>query len=645
MAKLASELNVNDVLGEDGIIKQYIPGFQARESQLAMAELIQKSIADRDCDVIEASTGIGKSFAYLVPAFLSNSKILISTGTKNLQDQLFKKDIPLINKTIVSGKQLALLKGRSNYCCPFRINKFRQQRRFQTRQLIQVFDALKSWSETSSTGDISEFSDIPENDSLWFYATSNADNCLGNECPDFKSCFVIKARRKAQDADVIVINHHLFFSDQALKEDGFGELLPEVDVLIFDEAHQLPDVASHFFGRSLTMRQYDLLMKDIIEAQIIEAKDSKDIQEVCKLNQKTIADFRLVLGKFNQKGEWAHIQHAPDIKLAVDELSAVMSTLMQQLEVLKTRGKELALCFTRLENFSQFLNDFMLPKSSDVTWYEWNDRSFRLMISPVEIADQFRKQIDQSLYKSIFFTSATLSSNGSFDYFTRRLGVEDMNCSTFISPFDYQKQALLYLPENLPEPSHDNFAQTFANECCELINATEGNCFILFTSYRMLKLTAKILSSRLKNKLFIQGKQQRSELMSAYLKTQNPILLGTSSFWEGVDVKGDKLKLVIIDKLPFKSPGDPVYKRRLQRVSESGGNAFKDVQIPEATISLRQGVGRLIRDINDTGIVMIADNRLKTKPYGKDFINSLPDMQKCSKLEQALEFAQTIRNQ
>jgi len=290
------------------------------------------------------------------------------------------------------------------------------------------------------------------------------------------------------------------------------------------------------------------------------------------------------------------------------------------------------------------LKDFLEPDGAVVTWYEWNERSFRLMISPVEIADQFRQQIDRSLYKSIFFTSATLSSNGSFDYFTHRLGIDEMSCSNFISPFDYQNQAMLYLPESIPEPSDDHFAEAFANECCELINATHGNCFILFTSYRMLSLTARILSRRLKNKLFIQGEQQRSELMNGYLKTQNPVLLGTSSFWEGVDVKGDKLKLVIIDKLPFKSPGDPVYKRRLQRVSETGGNAFKDVQIPEATISLRQGVGRLIRDISDTGIVMIADNRLQTKPYGKDFLDSLPDMQRCSKLVQAIEFASRISN-
>ncbi len=644
MARLASEIDVNDVLGEDGIIKQYIAGFQPRQSQLAMAQLIEQAIAEKQSKVIEASTGIGKSFAYLVPAFLSSGKILISTGTKNLQDQLYKKDIPLINKTIVSGKQMALLKGRSNYACPHRIKKHRLQRRFQTPQLNRVFEALQDWCETTSSGDIAEFSDIPENDSLWFYATSNADNCLGSECPDFRDCFVIKARKKAQDADVIVINHHLFFSDQALKDEGFGELLPDIDVLIFDEAHQLPEVASNFFGRSLTMRQYELLMRDIIDAQRAEARDSKQIQDVCHQNEKRIADLRLTLGKFNPRGEWRHIQNAPEIQQAVGELESSMDELLEQLEAMKTRGKELAACHARLDTVRQLLSDFMQPDSNDVTWYEWNERSFRLMISPVEVAEQFRQQIDRSLYKSIIFTSATLSANGSFDYFTRRLGIQDIDPATFISPFNYQQQAMLYLPDDMPEPNSDAFARVFAEQCCELINATAGNCFILFTSYRMLTLTADVLRRRLKNKLFIQGQQQRSELLNDYLKTPNPVLLGTSSFWEGVDVKGDKLKLVIIDKLPFKSPGDPLYKRRLQRVTEQGGNAFMDVQIPEATINLRQGVGRLIRDIHDQGLVMIADNRLTTKPYGKDILQSLPDMQRCRELSEALQYARGLQS-
>ncbi len=642
MVKLASELEVEDVLGEQGILQQYIDGYQTRDSQLNMAKLIMRCIKAGESHVIEASTGIGKSFAYLVPAFLSAHKILISTGTKNLQDQLFKKDIPLINKTIVSGKQLALLKGRSNYCCSHRINKYRQQRRFQTRQLAGVFDALADWSQTSLTGDITEFADIPENDSLWFYATSNADNCLGSECPEFSQCFVTRARRKAMDADVVVINHHLFFSDQALREEGFGELLPDVDVLIFDEAHQLPDIASHFFGRSITMRQFDMLMREITEAQVKEARDSADIQPLCDKNKTLMADFRLLLGKFTSRGEWRHIKNAPEIRKAIETMQEEIQQLSKKLEELKPRGKELAACYARLETFRQSLADFELENNNSVSWYEWNEHSFRLMISPIEIADEFSHQLISSAIKSVFFTSATLSSNHSFDYFTRRLGIADIQCASFDSPFNYQNQAMLYLPENMPEPSDDNFLNVFIEECCALINATEGNCFILFTSYRMLTLTANMLRKRMRYPLFIQGEMQRSELLQAYLKAPNAILLGTSSFWEGVDVKGDHLKLVIIDKLPFKSPGDPVYKRRLQKVSEQGGNAFNDVQIPEAIIALRQGVGRLIRDINDRGMVMIADNRLTTKSYGKNMLGSLPDMQLTTQREKALIFAGSL---
>jgi ATP-dependent DNA helicase DinG len=642
MAKLASELTVKDVLGSEGIIEQFIPGFRTRQSQLEMAELIHESIQQKQHCAIEASTGIGKSFAYLVPAFLSKLKVVISTGTKNLQDQLYTKDLPLINKTIISGKKVALLKGRSNYCCPHRINKYRRQRRFQGHNMASLFDTLKHWSENTSTGDIAEFAELPENDSLWFYATSSSDNCLGSECPEFSGCFVMKARRKAQEADVIVINHHLFFSDQALKEEGFGELLPDVDVVIFDEAHQIPDVASHFFSRTLSKRQIDLALKDIVDAQVSEARESSEIQDFCQKHQKAADDLRLILGKFSNRSEWRNIQHAPAIVAAIDEMQATLQSLLEQLETIKSRGKDLASCHSRLKDIQQTLNDFLQPQDALVSWYEWNERSFRLMQSPVEVSEQFKRQLDRNQYKSVLFTSATLSANESFDYFTQRLGLDDIKCARFLSPFDYAQQAMLYLPETLPEPSSDQFSKAFIDECVALINATGGNCFILFTSYRMLSYSAQQLAKRIPNRLFIQGEKQRSELLHAYMQTPDSVLLGTSSFWEGVDVKGDKLKLVIIDKLPFKSPGDPVYKQRLQLVNKLGGNAFIDVQVPEATISLRQGVGRLIRDSLDRGLVMIADNRIRRKPYGKTMLNSLPDMKVTTRQSEALEFASKL---
>lgn len=639
MAKLASELDVDAVLGEDGIISEEIADFRPRQSQLEMARLIADSIEKGESHIIEASTGIGKSFAYLVPVFLSDKKVVISTGTKNLQDQLYFKDIPLIRKTIVNSRKTALLKGRSNYCCPHRINLHKHQKQFQKREMASLFATLSEWSLETVTGDISEFSAIPENDWMWFYATSNADNCLGGDCPEFDNCFVAKARKKAMDADIVVINHHLYFSDLTLKQEGFGEILPEAEVLIFDEAHQLPDVASHFYGDQISMRQLEYLCRDMIDAELSEAADSKQLQIPADRLLKSAADFRLVLSQFSQKSDWSSIQYAPQIKQAVEAMQVAFEELHETLEPLVSRGKDLASSFRRLESSEQSLAQFLSPDDLQVNWYEWNDRSFRLMISPLEVGQQFREQLEQSAFKSTFFTSATLSSQQSFKYYSDRMGLSGIDESQFDSPFDYQKQAMLYVPDDLPDPSDRDYAKLFGQRCCELIKATDGYCFILFTSYRMLSWTAEYLRSKIDNPLFIQGEYQRSELLHQYMKSKSGILLGTSSFWEGIDVKGDQLRCVIIDKLPFKSPGDPVYKKRLQLVNSQGGNAFMDVQIPEATISLRQGVGRLIRDVNDRGIVVLCDNRLNSKSYGKAMISSLPAMRFSSDMDEVRAFS------
>lgn len=640
MAELASELDVDAVLGANGLIREQITDFSARESQLRMARLIADCIGQKQSHIIEASTGIGKSFAYLVPVFLSDKKVVISTGTKNLQDQLYFKDIPLIRKTIVNARKTALLKGRSNYCCPHRINLHKHQKQFQRREMASLFAALSEWSLETVTGDISEFSAIPENDRLWFYATSNADNCLGSDCPEFDNCFVSRARKKAMDADIVVINHHLYFSDLNLKQEGFGEILPEADVLIFDEAHQLPDVASHFYGDQLSMRQLEYLCRDMVDAELAEAADSKQLQIPADKLLKSAADFRLVLGQFPQKSDWSRIQFAPQIKQAIDAIQTAITELLETLEPLISRGKDLASCYRRLETIQQSLGQFLDPDEFQVNWYEWNDRSFRLMLSPLEVGDQFRQQLGQSSFESVFFTSATLSSQQSFKYYSDRMGLSGIKESSFDSPFDYRTQAMLYVPDDLPDPSDRDYAKLFGQRCCELIKATDGYCFILFTSYRMLSWTADYLHSKINNPLFIQGDYQRSELLHQYMKSKQGVLLGTSSFWEGIDVKGDQLRCVIIDKLPFKSPQDPVYKRRLQLVNSQGGNAFMDVQIPEATISLRQGVGRLIRDVKDRGIVVLCDNRLNSKSYGKAMIDSLPGMQFSSDMEEVKGFAE-----
>lgn len=642
MGELANELDVVAVLGRDGLIGEHIVDFEPRQSQLGMAELIDEAIGLGESRVIEASTGIGKSFAYLVPAFLSAARVVISTGTRNLQDQLFEKDIPLIRKAIVSGKKVALLKGRGNYCCPYRLKRYRAEDRFKSRAMAGIFAALTDWSEQTDSGDIGEFAGIPENDSLWYYATSNADNCLGSECPEIDRCFVFKARKKAMDADILVINHHLYFSDLALKQDGFGEILPEADVLIFDEAHQLPDIAGNFYGQQITLRQIDTLCRDSIEAEVAEAAESKRLKKRSDHLNKCAADLLLVLRKFPPKAEWERIQNAPAVQQSISALQRAIEALDDEFEPMVSRGKELAMCQRRLGSLQAALRGFLEADENQVSWYELNERSFRLVQSPLEVAQSFRQQLALADFRSVFFTSATLSSQQSFAYYCDRLGLDGIECASFDSPFDYSKQALLYLPAQLPDPSDERYPLLFGELCRQLVLATKGHCFILFTSYRMLSWSAEYLRAHLDYPLLVQGELQRNELLHQFIQTDNPILLGTSSFWEGVDVKGDQLRCVIIDKLPFKSPQDPVYRKRLQRVNQEGGNAFVEVQIPEATISLRQGVGRLIRDVGDRGIVALCDSRLNSKSYGRGILASLPPMRRSSDLDEVLGYAADI---
>ena len=642
MPELADELTLEDVLGDSGLIAEVIEDFAPRSSQLEMAREIDEAVSHGESRVIEASTGIGKSFAYLVPAFLTPSKFVISTGTRNLQDQLFTKDIPLLQKVIISGKKVALLKGRSNYCCPHRISRNKAQQRFRNRQLAGIFNALADWSEQTESGDISEFSAIPENDSLWFYATSTADNCLGSECPEINRCFVAKARRQAMEADIVVINHHLYFSDQMLKSDGFGEILPQAEVVVFDEAHQLPDIASLFFGSQISQRQLSRLARDCVEAEVSEAPDSKLLQASSNTLEKAAADFLIELQSFPDRGDWEQVQHAAALKRGTGQIAEALAALADDLGEMAPRGRELGNCHKRTQNLQADLTRFLEGSENRVSWFERSDRSFRLATSPVEVSDDFANQLAGTETQSHIFTSATLGAQGTFDYFSRRLGLEEIPSRQFDSPFDYREQALLYLPDDLPDPSDQQFIYAFHRRCLDLLKASDGHCFILFTSYRMLTRTADFLRQNTNYPLFVQGEYQRNELLTRYRQEKQAVLLGTSSFWEGVDVKGDQLRCVIIDKLPFKSPADPVYRRRIQLANEQGGNAFTDIQVPEATIGLRQGIGRLIRDQGDRGVVVICDNRIQRKSYGKKILESLPPYPITSDLSDVIDFFKLI---
>ena len=473
MAQLANELDVAAVLGSDGVIGEYISDFESRASQLAMAELIAEAIALGESRVIEASTGIGKSFAYLVPAFLSNkpgghlNRNAQSAGS--IVSERYTPD-PQGNHQRQEG---CPVEGTQQLLLPASAQPASTSGSFQeSRYGGTIFSAISAWATHSESGDIGEFADIPENDSLWYYATSNADNCLGSECPEIDRCFVLKARKKAMDADIVVINHHLYFSDLALKQDGFGELLPNADVLIFDEAHQLPDIAGNFYGDQITLRQIDMLCREIVDAELSEAAESKVLRTMSDQLGKSAADFRLALRSFAQKGEWERIQHAPAVQQAVARHYAeAMQELAQQLETMTGRGKELAVCSRRLQGLIAALDNFLGVNDNQVSWYELSERSFRLVHSPLEVAQPFREQLKLADFKSVIFTSATLSSQKSFRYYTERLGLGDIECASFESPFDYSQQALLYLPQNLPEPSDERYPMIFGELCRQLVEA------------------------------------------------------------------------------------------------------------------------------------------------------------------------------
>ncbi len=413
-------------------------------------------------------------------------------------------------------------------------------------------------------------------------------------------------------------------------------------MLIFDEAHQLPEIAGNFYGEQITLRQVEMLCREIAEAEVAEAAESRVLQKHGDAVARRAADFRLALQPFAQKGEWERIQHAPAIQGALSTLRDALQTLADELEIVVGRGKELAVCYRRLQGLMQSLELFLEADDNQVSWYELSERGFRLVRSPLEVARPFREQLQLADFRSVFFTSATLSSQQSFRYYSERLGLEDIECASFDSPFDYAQQALLYLPTQLPDPSDDHFPMRFGELCRELVEACDGHSFILFTSYRMLGLTAEYLRAHCDYPLLVQGELQRNELLQQFTRIGNPVLLGTSSFWEGVDVKGDQLRCVIIDKLPFKSPQDPVYRKRIQQVNQRGGNAFFEVQVPEATISLRQGAGRLIRDAGDRGIVALCDNRLHTKGYGRGMLDSLSPMRRSSDLAEVKAFARSL---
>jgi ATP-dependent DNA helicase DinG len=619
-----------------------VSSFRPRAQQREMALEVAKAIKNNSILVAEAGTGTGKTFAYLVPALLGGGKVIISTGTKNLQDQLFQKDLPMVRDALKAPVSIALLKGRANYVCHYHLERALTDGRFATREDIKHLAKIKKYAKISDSGDKSGIADVPENAPIWLQVTSTRDNCLGQECPNHKDCFVLHARSEAMKADIVVVNHHLFFADVMLRDEGVAELLPACNTVIFDEAHQLPETASLFFGENLSTTQLlDLAQDTRIEA-LTSAKDFAPLPKACDELDKAARDLRLV---FKKEGRMPAVatesfkEFAPALKTLGEKLAQLSGMLEKQAE----RSEGLENCWQRAQAFSQQLKQWQDNKDDDkVRWLEVYHHSLQLNATPLSIAEIFEKQID-STARAWIFTSATLAVKQDFSHYQGEMGLLKAATACWDSPFDYEKQALLYVPSDLPEPNSEGYTEAVVQAALPMLAASRGRAFMLFTSLRAMQRAYEILLAEFDRRgwdypLLLQGEGSRNELLTRFREHGNAVLLGSQSFWEGVDVRGEALSLVIIDKLPFAPPDDPVLAARIAQITKQGRNAFMEYKLPRTIITLKQGAGRLIRDENDRGVLMICDPRLITKQYGKRIWQSLPPMKRTRIEAEAVAF-------
>jgi ATP-dependent DNA helicase DinG len=629
---------ISDLLGEAGPLADVLPGFAPRVEQQRMAEATVASIESQQKLIVEAGTGTGKTFAYLMPVLRSGRRVIISTGTRHLQDQLYGKDLPVVREALHAPVNTALLKGRTNYLCLHRLaTAAGEGGRLQGRQLHEL-EEVRAWSGRTRHGDIAELGLLSEDSPVWPRVTSTAENCLGSECEHYQSCFVVKARRHAMEADVVVINHHLLFADMVLKEEGFGELLPGADAFVIDEAHQLPEVASVFFGTTLSSHQLRDLARDIRLEHLREAGDMQDLPDAAGQLEGQVHRVRLALGQRDRRAAWSEVSTDSGLQAALQDLQQSLQQLSAWLAVAAERGKGLESCRQRAVMLRDRLALLQQHASGEyIHWFETFRNSFRLNLTPLNVAPVFRECLE-TLSSAWVFTSATLAVGDSFSHFAAQLGLEDARTLKLDSPFDYRRNALLYLPENMPQPNQPGYIEAVVACARDVLAASGGRAFILFTSHSALQTAAKLLADDCDYPLLVQGDAPRRELLEQFREAGNAVLLGTSSFWEGVDVRGETLSCVIIDKLPFGSPGDPVLQARIEALREQGANPFMQYQLPRAVITLKQGIGRLIRDQADRGVLVLCDPRLLGKSYGRIFLRSLPEMPRTRDVDDVHEF-------
>ena len=629
---------VEQVFSDAGPLANLIKDYQHRPEQEDMALKILAAISKGHNLVCEAGTGTGKTVAYLVPALLSKQKVIVSTGTRHLQDQLYQKDLPLVLDAIGSPAVTMVLKGRANYLCLQHMDIAINDSKDLSYQNMTDLQEVVQWSSSTKTGDINELGMVEESSVIRSMITSTTENCLGQSCPSFDSCYVFKNRKAALESDLVITNHHLLLSDMGLRDQGFGEVLPLADVIIFDEAHQLPELASTYFSQTMSSRQLLELISDIKTADHEEAGDIQELAGVLARFEKMIRDVRLIFSRKDQRLNWLDVWEKTLLSTELPKLLEAYQAVLDILETAYGRGKLLDNCWQRAKAHYNYIDSYIETKNEDsIRWVEIRGHHFYFHQTPVNISETFQQRLGEYNATSVF-TSASLAINDDFNFYTHQLGLEECQSQVWNSPFNYKTQTCLYVPLDLPEPNQYEFFDAFIERTIKLLTYSDGHAFVLFTSHQALAKSAELLSKAVKYPLFIQGHAPRPELLKQFRQTKHAVLLGTTSFWEGVDVKGDALTSVIIDKLPFASPDDPVLQARLNYFSKQGNNPFMDYQVPQAAIALKQGVGRLIRDVTDRGVCTICDKRIVNKAYGKRIINALPPMPMTHDIEDVQNF-------
>ena len=620
------------VFGADGALARHVHGYRPRSGQLEMAAAVGDAIERCGTLIAEAGTGTGKTFAYLVPALLWGGKVIVSTGTKTLQDQLFRKDVPTVRAVLQAPVVVALLKGRSNYVCHEHLKRTQESGRLTSRQDAVHLRSIVRFAQATGSGDRAELAEVPESAPVWNLVTSTRDNCLGTECAFYRDCFVMKARRAAQEADVVVVNHHLFFADLVLRDEGITDLLPTANTVVFDEAHQLPETATLFFGETVSTAQLLELARDTLAEGHAHARDAVRWVDAIAPLEKAARDLRAALGPDTPRMNLTQLPPSAPFHGALAETLRVLAALGRTLESQAARAESLEQCWRRATQLADRLGRWQAPDDDagapTIRWLEAYTHTLQLHRTPLSVAEVFDRE-RQGTPRAWIFTSATLAVKNDFAHFTSQLGLSSADARSWPSPFDYQKQGLLYLPEGLPDPLSSRYTNAVVEAAWPIIRAAGGRTFVLCTTLRAVRTAGELLRARFDADgvdfpLLLQGEGSRSELLERFRRAGNAVLVGSQSFWEGIDVRGRALSLVVIDKLPFAPPDDPVLAARLDALAKRGGNPFMDYQLPTAVISLKQGAGRLIRDETDRGVLMICDPRLVTKPYGRRIWQSLP---------------------